>query len=455
MSVIVLDTPLLILSVFFLIWLRFKFNLNKYQALCLFISSFWAQYSFIISWSIAKITPMFSASFQAKSKLNLGLWFLPFVSFVLFSTFISFFLFWKIPNSATYFYGEGRIWIQLLTFISLVFSTKSISDSVNNFKDTIVIWKAWVLIVLIQGLGFLYQYLAFFFRLPLIGISRAHGLTFEGLQGDVAALTINGNDILRPGGFAGEPKTVAIFFAVYIFIYVFVKTPLYLSKNWILLSRICFVLSIIGLIGSFSTSIYIAFIFLLLILSVFKFKEFSRFLKIIIGLYFIYILTDIILFYLDLPSTVELFSLRVSQRLLEEDLDPPVEAALKILFSDIRILIFGTGYGGGTFFIQEFLGENFDFALTPNVGFVALFLEIGILGLLLLLLPYCYFLSKAYMRLKLFDYNNKWAIKFLLITSISTLFFMFFSSGIALGYPISFGLLLGSFNVSSNLKRSY
>ena len=113
----------------------------------------------------------------------------------------------------------------------------------------------------------------------------------------------------------------------------------------------------------------------------------------------------------------------------------------------IAILFFGTGIGGGTFYIEDFLNEVSGFAITPNVGIIALCLEEGLIGLFLLLAPFSWLIILLIIKMLNQDGSNgKWEMRFMLSLAISTMTFMLASSGIGLGFQLSIGSLLGGIN---------
>jgi hypothetical protein len=449
---ITLDAPLLIIGLSLLVWLRLRKPDYHFQVACQLIGTIWAQYSYIVSWSLARLVPYIAASTFSFRRVNNSYLYAPLVIYVVLAALIAS-LYWKIPPGIQFVYGEGRIWIQLTIFVSLVLSSLTFAIAMSDQNGPLLMWKALVLIALLHGVAFLYQYIAVYYGLPLIGISRAHGLTSLDDIGDVAVFGLDGFAIYRPGGLAGEPKTVAVIFGITLLAAFLVGRPPVIGRRWIYLSRTALVLSIVGFVGAFSTSAYVGFVIavtgLMAIGGIGRLKYVKYFFIAIILIF----ASDYVLITFGLPSLRELLSVRLLERIYENEIDPPVEAAIEILANNDLILLFGAGFGGGTFYIQDRLASSFEYALTPNVGAVAILLEIGLVGTLLLFVPFALTILLARRKMSKLDVDNAWESRFLLVLGITTMSFMLTGSGIPLGFPLAIGSVLGAVNLSARSRN--
>lgn len=448
MTSITLDIPLLIIGIIVLIWMRFKSPPYEFQVACQFIGTIWAQYSFGLSWSIQKIAILFSATDfrQNYRRYYFGLFF-PLVLYVIIGG-VALSFFWPVPQQTNFLYGEGRIIVQLGLFIGLVFATRAFGHAMCQEAGPILLWKALVLLGLMHGLASIYQYLALSLNLPLLAISRAHGLTLDGGVGDIAAFTIDGGDvILRPGGLAGEPKTAAVIYGMIIISLLGVPRPGSIEKKWKNLCIFSILFSIFGFIVASSTSGFISLVFAFLLLLLFNVIKIKNYFLILLIFSIIIFITDYILYRNNLPSFSALFGSRVTDRLISGENDPPVQAAIDIMSSNLFVLLFGTGIGGSTFYIQELMNSNFEYTHTPNIGIIAILIENGLVGLLLLLVPFfLLFLHARNATLK--NDQQSWEIRFLLAIATSVMIFMMAGSGISMGYPIAVGAILAAANVA-------
>lgn len=446
METFTLDIPLLLTGLAALLWLRFRRSNEIFQVACQFVGTFWAQYSFGVSWSLGKLVPFLAASRSGKKRIKHASIFIPFVAYAVLGGSLAV-LAWDIPERVDFAYGQGRFLLQTVILLTLAFTARAFAQAMTMPSGPQTMWKALVLMGLVHGVAFSYQYLASAFGLPYIGISRAHGQTLIEGTADFAAFRIAGMDILRPGGLAGEPKTVAVIFGIVLLPCLLAGRPVGLSRRWEIASSASVAMAAVGFVGAFSTSAFIgAALAYLLLIGIGMVRAKRTF--IVVGV-FVATMVSIegVLRWLELPGITELLRERTLDRLQGgERLDPPVAAALQLLSHDVRILFFGTGNGGGTFFVKEQLGvSDFEYAMTPNVGMVAMLLEFGVLGSLLLLLPagYLFFLATARMRRHSTE-DGKWEVKFLLALSVTCFVLMLSGSGIALGYPLAIGGLLGA-----------
>ena len=445
MNAIEIDIPLLIGGLLALIWIRFRKPVYFFQVACQFVGTLWGQYSLGISWSLAKLVPFLAITTVDKIQIPNSRMFLPFMAYTIFCGLL-FSMFWNIPDGVSFGYGYGRIWIQLATFIPLAFTARAFAGAMTQKKGVLLMWKALMLLGIAHGIAFLYQYAASSFGLPYIGISRAHGLSMES-GGDVAAFAIEGGQvILRPGGLAGEPKSVAVIFGIILLTGLIAGKPQNISKQWLTIASISMLLSLIGFVGAFSTSCFIAFISVYVALVSLRLVRFSSMILSIPLLAILIVGSNYILSILDLPTLIDLISIRTVERLGDDfAMDGPVEIAIQIMSQEPLVLFFGTGIGGGSFRIMEFMREVFKYAYSPNIGLIALLFELGLVGTLLLLLPYSFLVILVARKIHSCNFSDdKWSLKFLLILSLSTMIFILSGTGIALGYSLAVGSILSA-----------
>jgi hypothetical protein len=131
---------------------------------------------------------------------------------------------------------------------------------------------------------------------------------------------------------------------------------------------------------------------------------------------------------------------------MDQEIDPPIEAALWALANNSLILMFGTGLGGGSFPIMRYWNTTYDYSYAPNVGGVLLLLESGVIGATLLLLPFTLLLIKAVKGISIGTGQtiSTWNIRFLCGLGLSAMCFMLTSSGIAMGYILSVACIVAA-----------
>jgi hypothetical protein len=432
MNVINLDIFLLIIGIPFILWIWVFRYRHLASQISLFTSTVLAQYSWLISWSLAKFC-LFILAFDGLRRRPAGLSpFLPYVYYVLVASLLSAF-FWEIPSGVSFFYGQARIFLSLLNFMLLVFATMSLSIALSGPKDGKTFWIGLRWIAVIHGVFFLYQYFAALIGLPLIGISRAHGLTLNNEIADVAAfVTGSGLEILRPGGLAGEPKTVAVVFGILLLSIVYVGHQFDSNKNERLLTIISSLLSFFCFFAAFSTSAFFglsaAFLFMVVVLRA------KYFIKIFFRLLFLIISATIVLLLIfPISEFITLLSERTIDR-LEGQLDPPVEASIDAIMNSIFIALFGTGEGGSSFIVMKYLSTTFEYSYAPNIGIIRLLVENGFVGAFLFFGAYAILAKKALLKIHL---DQSLTRRLFLTISISTMFLCMAGSGILLGIPLS------------------
>jgi len=451
MPTITLDIPLLIIGLLLLVWFRLCKPDYRFQVVCQLVGTFWAQYSFIVSWSLLRIAPFFAASTFPLKKLNYGNLFVPFILYALFVTLISS-LFWIISPDTWFAYGEGRLWIQLAIFLSLVLSARAFAVAMSEPRGPLLMWKALIVMGIIHGLASGYQYIAWFTGLPLIEISLAHEWGLElGMTDVVAAFTIGDFNIIRPAGLAGEPRYASALFGIVLLAAFFIGRPPTITKAWLRLSTISIGLATLGFIGAFSTSGYVGFVVGLVglgMMGAINLISLSRIIKYVLCLMVMILILSYLLVAAGYPSLIDLLIMRSVERIgTAEMYYLPNQAAIEILFSNWSVFFFGTGIGGGTFFVQDALDLSFEYALMPTIGALALFLEIGLIGTLLLFIPFFALLVMARKKMRNINSQNRWEMRFLLTLAITAMIFMLAGSSVgALGYPVAIGSILGAVN---------
>jgi hypothetical protein len=386
-SVVSLDGPLLLAGLVAMVFGRLVLRPHQYQIMCQFIGTFWAQLSLGVSWSLARLTPIFSALSQPPFKSAYGWMFVPFLVYVPISgLFLS--LTWSIPSHVSGPYGDYRVFVQLINFAFMALSTRALAAALRTESAGELFWHVMTGAVLIHGLASLYQITAWIFSLPLIGISRAFDLTEEVGTPDIATFSIEDTDILRLSGLIGEPKTAAAFFGAYLVAYLLrtfassarSSTP---EKAALLLAVVCF-------IGSASTSGLLGAV-LGLAWALVTLARSTRFALLWVSIVAIVVGSFVFLgvlpaFSADVRTISEIVSLRTVER-FGDQLDPPVEASLSWFTSSASAMLLGTGLGGSTFLIAQTLGITFQYAYAANIGAVLLLAELGLIGILLLLIP--------------------------------------------------------------------
>jgi len=287
----------------------------------------------------------------------------------------------------------------------------------------------------------------------LIGISRAHNLAIDG-KADIAAFVAkSGEDMIRPGGLAGEPKTAAVVFGIYLITSIFAGFPMNLSfyEKWI--GKGAIILAVIGYLTAFSTSAFIggslAFFLLLWLLrkEVNSLKFFSIFI-----LSLIIILVWKIVDLQHYENFLEALHSRTFERLINDfEFDPPIEACLNAMAHNLFILIFGCGMGGSSFIIMKYSNLYIEYAYAPNVMGMLLLTEYGIIGTLLLLIPFTIIAKKS-----LFDKNRieYWNVKYLFCMAISGIIIILSGSGIAMGEILSISCICAYSQICYNLNNS-
>lgn len=444
MNIIVFDIPLLILGLGLLIWARFFLTERDFQILCQFVATFNAQVSAGIAWSLGRVVPIISStSFWRVKTPELSV-FLPFLVYVFVSSPLASF-FWNIPSDTAFFYGEGRVILQLTNFLFLFLSTRALTGILRDAEAVYLLWSMSKIVAIIHGVASIYQWIALEIGLPLIGISRSHDLTLGGEVGDIAMfLDQFGREIIRPGGLAGEPKTVAVIFGMVFLTSTLLGFSLDRNKRDKYLSVAVVILSAFGFVVASSTSAFlgeIATVIFFYLTGMYRYRK-NLFYSLV---FFIAAILIILAIFLSIDNSgldelKDIFFQRTFNR-LDEKMDLPVEAALVAMRENPLILVLGVGAGGSSFLVMEFLKESFKYAYAPNIGFILLFVEHGLVGVGLFLGVFFFQVMKVVKRLRKKESNE---IKLLLSVGVSTMILSLCGSGIPMGYPLAVACIIAA-----------
>jgi hypothetical protein len=430
-----LDIPVVFVLSVAMLYVLLHFGHGRFIASCFAASTFGAVFTAGVTLSVGRIVPILMVP-MALRKGNAGL--LMYAPFVVYAVAVTLWssLFWKIPDEVAFAYGEGRVYVQLFNFLILVLATRALTLALQEQNAVPFLWRAFAIAVLVHGLASLYQALAGTTGWPLIGISRPFGASgnIDGL--DVAAFATKAGDlILRPGGLAGEPKTAAIIFGIYIAAYACGGWRIEVKRWARSLAFATLIVSFGGFTLAFSTSALIGLPLALIATSILLRGSGAIRAPVIwaVGL-----LCAILVFgaLFDIGSTdlFELVQLRTTDRLIDSELDAPVEASLAAMNDNLAIALFGDGLGGSSFITMAFLNQAFELSYAPNVGIVLFLVEIGVFGTLLLLGPLCWTIALAAFRVR---HNKSPSAEVLLAASIGATILSLTSSGTALGIPFA------------------
>ncbi len=385
MGVISIDVPLLVLGLGTLLFGRFFLPRYTFQILCQLVGTIQAQYSWVLAWSLGRLTPLLAASRVPPRASRAFIYFLPFVAYGLVIT-ILLAPTWKIPGQLEAAYGKYRYLIQLANFATMAAAAAAFAEALEHPRAPYLLFDGLSVLAVLHGGASVYQMVASFSGLPIIGISRAFQ---DDANMTAAAFDHEGVSLLRPGGLAGEPKTAAVFFALYLLVRLYAQLPRPHSSRRAAVEAAALWLSIAGLLLTWSTS---GFVGLLLAGAVLAFRFGLRrsvinrsLLLICVGLSSWSLVSSA----LGLRSLSEVLEARTTQRLREQDrtsMDPPVAVSLELIRRDPMVALFGTGLGGSSFLIMEELGPHVP-SYAANIGWVLTATELGFVGTLLLLLP--------------------------------------------------------------------
>lgn len=455
MPSIALDIPFLLSGLALLVWARLRRREEEVQALCQIVATFWAQHSFGVSWSLARLVPVISAMgvFRLRPK-GLRLY-LPFLLYVVLGGLISH-AFWDIPSTITFWYGEGRTFLQLLNYLVLAGSAMALSGALATKDGVRLLVFSLQGAAAIHGIGSIYQLVAGNFGLPLIGVSRAHGLTLDDGIADVAAfLTANSRELLRPGGFMGEPKTAAVLFGTVLLHAVFCGGSIHLRRSAIDQGRrfAIPIISAIGFVFAFSTSAYLGFLIAVpLLLMLLPSRGGARGpVTISIALFAMFIVGGATVANTGIVEWIDIIDERTVGR-LDAPLDPPVEACLTFMRDNLWAGILGVGIGNSSFVVMQYLGEVFEYAYAPNILFILLWTEFGALGAALLILP---FGIQAWRIARSGFATTDSETRTLLCISIASMTLNLAGSGMALGLPLAVACMGGAVVRANTLRAAW
>jgi hypothetical protein len=137
---------------------------------------------------------------------------------------------------------------------------------------------------------------------------------------------------------------------------------------------------------------------------------------------------------ISLDDFVQIMELRTTGRFADNEIDLPVAASVNEIINNPLVALFGTGAGGSSFVIMRHLNQIFAYSYAPNVGMVFILVEHGVVGLLLLFIPYALVFFKAAKRSRR---TREPSVMLLCAVSISTLIFCLVGSGYEFGYPLA------------------
>lgn len=241
--------------------------------------------------------------------------------------------------------------------------------------------------LLLCGYG-VYQYVALQTGLPTTGIRRPfESTTTSVVQEEFASYTLSGREIFRPGSLIGEPKGLggACVFWVALILTVYVEGKGTPAINFLM------TLVLLALFLTASTSAWFGCLggFFLAYLVFLRRGEKGLMAALRVPLLaFMLLLSAAAIFRWDVvKSTAEdILEARITSRIESAVGDLPEEVARKVLAERPHLLVTGTGLGGISFYIAEYLGGNQPFVLFPNNGVLGIICNIGLIGLGLILL---------------------------------------------------------------------
>lgn len=449
MSVVELDLPVLLGVVIVLVITAWRYGLASYVLAGNVASTFSAVFSYGLTLSVGRLIPIALApAGLVRGDADLR----PYVPFTIYAALVTLISAWgwRIPEGVGFFYGEGRFAVQLFNLLMLAMATRATALALQRDMAAETLWRYLTLGVFIHGLASVYQLIAGSVGLPVIGISRPFGLTASEFGADVAAVTTPwGDRLLRPGGLAGEPKTAAVIYGIYVAAFMFGGWSIRARYLKVDLRYPALALAVLGFVSAISTSAIIglalAIVACIVVLGVPK--SLSLWVTIAIATVVGIVAWQLLAGLGSVGEIGDLLQARTFER-LEAPLDLPIEATLAALRVDPLLALWGAGLGGSSFIAMEYMGEVFEYAFAPNVGGILLIAEVGILGLSLLIVP----LVVCYARTQRSGHGRRDAgCTALAATSIAALCLCLTGSGIAMGIPLAIAAASG---VSARLRRS-
>ena len=295
-------------------------------------------------------------------------------------------LFWPIEamSGRSSAYGPLRWVIQVVNWAIIVGVGWQIALALRE-KDALDKVGRWLILLgMFHCAVALYQVVAFWTDLPLVGIRRvAVGVGLDASDPHLAIASIGGLPLYRATSFAGEPRSLAAVSMLWIAALI----TLYYKGRSNTRTHLALLLSLLVLILTLSTSGWGTFFFCLALMFFLSARQKkSGFLAL-----FLILLLPGVLLTADsmgwLPggiSVKEVFEERWTQRMVDPLNDAAVEETLEELSNNPRFIPFGTGSGGMSFYIAQNRGGE-DLILASTVGWVNYLGDIGLVGILLMI----------------------------------------------------------------------
>jgi hypothetical protein len=451
LNTIFLDVPVAIIIVILLIIAAY-YGKNIFVLSSHAISTFAAQFPLGVNLSVAKVLPFFLISAGLQRGVSGLKPYIPFLMYALLTTLLCSML-WNIPPETSFFYGKGRVYVQIFNLFMLALVTRGTAIALRTKYTVKSLWYFMTIAIVIHGISSLYQMIASNMGLPLIGISRPFNQDIEYYDNIAAFVTGYNTVIIRPGGLVGEPKAAAICYGIFILSYIFGGNKIHIKWLSINITTLGLILSIHGFIAAFSTSAIIALIpaiviNILLIGNKQHLKAINyTLIALIMGLTLWIYLTDINNF----SDLADIFYDRSAARFTDAELDAPLAASIEAIIENPLIAIFGYGMGGSSFLTMEYLHTTFEYSYAPNVGIILFLIEYGIVGTILFFAPLIFALIQAARNIRK---TKNLEISLLISISVSTCLFSLTGSGLPFGYPLIVATAISALHLSkkSNIK---
>lgn len=342
--------------------------------------------------------------------------------------------YWPLENfQGSPIHREYRVFVQLLSWVIYVMLGALISWIYISKEDFDFFVNGCKYIALFHCFYGIYQFFAYKYNLPMTGIIR-NNIVDNGLE-ELAEFNLGGDMVFRVTSFAGEPKTLA---SLLLAIAGLIMAQ-HLSKKKSIDFFTVFVMTVMGIcyFMTYSTSSYLMLGGLILL---YLWCKDIRELRIVALLGAIAVI--FLIFWGD--KIGDIMEVRFYER-IEGEQDPPVACTMELLTNSWSYLILGLGSGGISFYLADMLGDLARYRThTPNIGIVYMLSESGIIGLILLIVPFL----GVWFRLLTKQLKNE---HFRSIVFIS-LFFMLILLVRSAPYTIPF--IYGSFIAVCRMSRS-
>lgn len=305
-------------------------------------------------------------------------------------------IFWpyEAMTSLTPLHGYLRGLIQIINWgiiVGVAWQIALVSSTPEGFAKL-------ARIVILAGVAIslygIYQYVANKIGLPVVGIRRPSQFGLGVVEGEgSAAYVLGGERIFRVGSLVGEPKGLGAAIVFWLSLYwayaIMSRGRDYLHKGIALLFIVVLWLtaSTSAWIGVLVGATVIAWVHLNHKIRLKRIIGITDIVVISIGVSLLAIANAPALFNL-LTSVTEVWQERMVTRLNDPLTDLAVDTAIKILSENSLMVLFGTGIGGMSFYIAEYIGGIQQLILFPNIGFIGIISDIGILGLGLLIVTH-------------------------------------------------------------------